>query len=167
MGCCFSSDDDKSSQEQDPDETTRLLRNPVSDADQSRSMFSDSNSSPHYQATQKGDEASTLSRILLQTANNVIDVSAIDTHNLEQQEYFDRVKHYKTRVEMICSNSHRMRSTSTLPNAGAPPHVILSAPPVSLTDIQFITVAAEKASNALKDVKVHHIVDLVVPFGVP
>jgi len=40
------------------------------------------------------DEQSALNKILQQTATNVIDVAALDSHNLEQHEYVERARQY-------------------------------------------------------------------------
>ncbi|XP_064636133.1 ragulator complex protein LAMTOR1-like isoform X2 [Lineus longissimus] len=162
MGCCWSSEKDDNYT--DPSESERRhLIDPVSNNTQN----SDNYAPQSYGATQKGDEQSVLNRILHQAANNVIDVSAIDAHNMEQHEYQDRVKQYKTRVEIVCSSSQRLKRGPTLPNVGVMPQNVLSEPPVSLADIQFVSMTAEKALQAVRQVKVTHKEDLVVPFGVP
>lgn len=46
---------------------------------------------------------------------NVIDVAALDSHNLQQHEYVERMKLYNLRVQQVCSNkknklTHRLKN---------------------------------------------------------
>lgn len=163
MGCCFSNDEDKNQDQES--ERARLLNNPVSDGPTPQQVPSYGSGAP-APSQQKGDEQSALNRILHQTASDVIDVSAIDSHAMEQQEYMDRARQYSSRVSMA-QVGHKFRVGQTLPAGVAAPHTVLSAPPVSQADIHLITSATEQLSKTLKEVKVKHKEDLVVPFGVP
>ncbi|CAH1777414.1 unnamed protein product [Owenia fusiformis] len=170
MGCCQSNEDD-TDYKGEPSSTTRLLGDPVSN-NTPGSAPSDSYGTYGRAQTvqpqvQHNDEQSALSRILNQTANNVIDVAAMDSHAIEQHEYMDRARQYGARVANICNNSQKLRHGPRLPNGIAAPHVVLAARPVSQQDIQLITNAAELASKTLPEVKVKHKEDLVVHFGVP
>ncbi|XP_064608267.1 ragulator complex protein LAMTOR1-like [Liolophura sinensis] len=167
MGCCWSNEDDKYGQSE-PDETTGLLRNPVGTT-QTRPIIGDGLYNPQAaQVPLKGDEQSALSRILHQTASNVIDVAAIDSQQLEHHDYHDRSRQYSNRINMVLNRTGQPKTYKTsLPNGISAPQSVLAAQPISLADVQLITSAAERASKALKDVKVVHKEELVVPFGDP
>jgi hypothetical protein len=163
MGCCYSSDDDKRSQSEDPTERTRLLVN-VAGNTQPRS--SDDVDSRQPGPSQKGDEQSALNRILHQTATSVIDVSALDSHNLEQYEYMDRAKQYSQKLAVAIIKSTSKPKPCLLEDVPAPERV-LTACLTSMGDLHLIIAASEKTAAALKSVKVEHKEDLVVQFGIP
>ncbi|BFZ14586.1 hypothetical protein BsWGS_17625 [Bradybaena similaris] len=92
MGCCHSSDESKDGAAS-ANERTPLLDPNHSDHIQ---QIQGARSGPHYtQHNQRGDEQSEFSRILRQTAINVIDVTSTETHNLEQGELQDRATQYR------------------------------------------------------------------------
>ncbi|XP_072040762.1 ragulator complex protein LAMTOR1-like [Amphiura filiformis] len=162
MGCCFGRDDDKNTQEQDANERTHLLRNPT-DPVPSRPLTSDEFDDQRVNSLKKGDEQSELNRILHRAANNVIDVSAIESHTMEQHEYMDRARAYSSRVAVVVTGPKKTGAKS-LPNGVAIPYSVLSSDPVSLTDINLITLASESAWKAVCNIKVDHKEDLVVQF---
>ena len=46
---------------------------------------------------------------------NVIDVAALDSHNLQQHEYVERMKQYNVRVQQVCASkknklTHRFKN---------------------------------------------------------
>lgn len=166
MGCCFSSDDDKTSQSGDANERTRLLGNPVSN-NQARSSSHDEYGGRHSNSTQKGDEQSAVSRILHQTATNVIDVSALDAHNMEQHEYMDRARQYSQKIASSSSKGYQNDRPVCLLSDVPAVERVLDAESLSIADLQMITTTAEKAAKALQKVKVEHKEDLVVQFGIP
>lgn len=162
MGCCPSCEENK---EDDVDNPNRPLINPIGDGSTSGSGIGYHSTAERSQ--QKGDEQSALNRILQETASSVIDVGALDAQPMDQHEYLDRSKHYSTRLSAWCSSTSRHRGLGPLPAGVAAPLGVLSSQPVTLADVQLITNAAQKVSRSLRDVKVKHKEDLVVPFGVP
>ena len=168
MGCCFSDENSETYQDQDVNETTRLLSDPVSDGP-SRHVPTYTNTPGTTTSHQKGDEQSALNRILHNTANNVIDVGALDAQAMEQHEYMDRARQYSVRLSQAVGSMHSVRAACTrqLPVGVAAPHAVLSQPPVSPSDINLITNTNQNVAKTVKDIKVKHKEDLVVPFGVP
>ncbi|ELU12803.1 hypothetical protein CAPTEDRAFT_164003 [Capitella teleta] len=161
MGCCFSSDKDEDNRNSpQPDERTQLLSDPAREG----SSIPDG----RYEAPQeKGDEQSALNQILQQTARDVIDVAALESQTLEQNEYVDRARLYSNRLAVACANSPRHHGQPHLPVGVAAPQMALAAQPITLADIQLITSASQLCSKTVKEIKVRHKEDLVVPFGVP
>lgn len=131
----------------EPTERTHLLVNPVSVNSNIERTNSDdylcrnSNTLP-----KKTDEQSALNRILQETATNVIDVAALDSHNLQQHEYLERMKQYNARVQQITTNNK-----SKLTNKQQPcllqdipvPEKILSSEPISQDDIKLVNIVCE------------------------
>ncbi|XP_022238614.1 ragulator complex protein LAMTOR1-like isoform X2 [Limulus polyphemus] len=95
MGCCFSSDDDKNSQDGEPNERTTLLGNPVSSSS-SRPTSEDYRRRISYPLSKKAEEAAH-NRILRYVEANLIDISHMNSQ-LEQQEYLDRAHEYSHKI---------------------------------------------------------------------
>uniref|UniRef100_A0A0B6Z6I7 Ragulator complex protein LAMTOR1 n=1 Tax=Arion vulgaris TaxID=1028688 RepID=A0A0B6Z6I7_9EUPU len=166
MGCCFSSDEDEDSTVHNVNERTPLLDPGHSDRTQQNQS---GRPGPIYsQQNQREDEQSEFSRILRQTAINVIDVTSAESSNLEQGELQDRATQYSNRLNMVLSGSGKVHVyRPNLPIGITSPHMTLSAPPVSLSDVHMITSYSEKLANAVKEIKIQHKESLVVAFHVP
>ncbi|GFN81594.1 ragulator complex protein lamtor1 [Plakobranchus ocellatus] len=166
MGCCFSSDEDKDQDVPHTNERTPLLD--PSHADQIQNIQGGRVSRNSVSQNHKGDEQSEFSRILRQTAINVIDVTSSESQNMEQGEMQDRATQYSNRLNMVLSASGKSRVFPPhLPTGITSPQMTLSAPPVSLSDVQLISSFSEKCASAAKEIKIQHKESLVVTFGVP
>lgn len=170
MGCCEScfSADRNEFDEDGPRETDKLI-NPANGQTQPES-FGETHVTPQASSSQhkKGDEQSALSKILQDTASNVIDVAGVEGRGIEQHEYHDKARQYSNRVNMVLSSTGRGKKYRTQLPPGAPSVMTeLSGPPISVADIELIKTAALAAALAVKGIAVDHKEDLVVPFGVP
>ncbi|CAI8004588.1 Ragulator complex protein LAMTOR1 [Geodia barretti] len=151
MGCfqsCMSKDEPDS---QGPTETSRLLPEPT----QPIPTMSDSS---------KTDEESALNRVLQKTANDVIDVTYIEPHSMENAEVSGRTREYRSQVASLRGVS---RPVAKLPPNNQPPAVMLSKELVSPADVRFVTDRSEATAAAVESMEVKHGEPLVVQFAAP
>ncbi|OXU22040.1 hypothetical protein TSAR_001915 [Trichomalopsis sarcophagae] len=164
MGCCYSlCKDDNSQQGGEVNERTHLLVDPVSNNTNIPRVHSDDYVSQYASSVpKKTDEQSALNRILHETAANIIDVGALDSHNLEQHEYLERSRAYAKRIETVGIKVPDV-SYCLLRDIPAPERVLASEP-ITQSDKELITDFMQKSVMALGEVQVEHKEDLVVPF---
>ncbi|KAE8628298.1 hypothetical protein XENTR_v10007442 [Xenopus tropicalis] len=148
MGCCYSGETDTGKGDQG--EREHLLPQSQSLPNKAPNE-SEQNSTNNPSA--RTDEQAMLSRILAKTAQNIIDVSAVESQGMEQHECMDRARQYSTRLAKLSSNLMDWKKVPPLPSLTSQPHQILASDPVPFADIQQIRVDAKE--------------DLVVQFGIP
>ncbi|XP_041438673.1 ragulator complex protein LAMTOR1-like [Xenopus laevis] len=162
MGCCYSGETDTGKGDQR--EREHLLP-------QSHSLPSNkqngSEQNPTNNPSARTDEQAMLSRILAKTAQNIIDVSAVESQGMEQHECMDRARQYSTRLAKLSSNLMDWKNVPPLPSLTSQPHQILASDPVPFTDIQQVSKIAAYAFSALSQIRVDAKEDLVVQFGIP
>lgn len=112
----------------------------------------------------KTDEESALNRVLQRTANDVIDVTYVEPHSIENAEVRGRTRDYHAQVASMRGVS---RQATKLPNSNQPPQVLLSKELVSPTDLRFIADRAEAAASAVRSMEIKHGEPLVVQFAAP
>ncbi|XP_065833234.1 ragulator complex protein LAMTOR1-like isoform X2 [Oscarella lobularis] len=161
MGNCCDGGDQVDPSEAEPNEKSKLMRNPVTPQSPTREEFDGPSTSSLTRST---DEQSALSRILHQTATNVIDVTTVEPHSIEQQEYMDKTRQYRSRVSSLTGRLHYGQAVR-LPETNMSPYEVLIKPVVSPSDVKFIEGAATCASEAVSKIEVKHTEPLVVPFG--
>uniref|UniRef100_A0A6B2EEY6 Ragulator complex protein LAMTOR1 n=1 Tax=Phlebotomus kandelakii TaxID=1109342 RepID=A0A6B2EEY6_9DIPT len=163
---CFNCQENHLNQRSEPNERSHLLIDPVSNSPAVRPVTDDF-TSEYPSSLPKKDEQTALSRIVQETASNIIDVAAMDMHNLEPQEYSDRVKLYSHRLAQQWSNVNHPRTgprglLQDIPN----PEEILSATPISVADLQMMRSTAQMVNAAVTDIQVEHTEELIVPFRI-
>lgn len=70
--------------------------------------------------------------------SNVIDVAALESHNLEHHEYLDRVKHYTQKLQSVSRWTPPRRPPCLLVDIPAP-EKLLAAEPLTKQDLQLVS----------------------------
>ena len=165
MGSCCSTEDADGSDAGDVNERTALL------AEQQRLTGSgESGVEPPPEATPRpgetrtrGDGETLLDGILQDMAASVIDVAAVDTPNLEQQDYVERCRQYSGALARLSAPTPQPPAVQDVPPALA--QRLLSEPPVRPEDLQRARQTAERLLEAVRAVQVAPGESLVIPFG--
>lgn len=162
MGCAFCKDPNqgKNQNPDNPDETSRLLNHQHSPSP--TKPIVDENNFHSTNAITKTDEQSQLSRILHKTAQNIIDVSAIEPHSMERSEYIDKMRQYLEKTTNVDFSFNKPKPLSAVTHA---PLNVLLAPSISSSDIKLITEASRNVSVALTQAKISCPDSLVENFG--
>lgn len=72
---------------------------------------------------------------------NVIDVAALDSHNLQQHEYLERMKLYNQRLQQLCAtNKVQSKGRTSILQDVPNPEKILNSDPATLDDIKLVSV---------------------------
>ncbi|XP_060032889.1 ragulator complex protein LAMTOR1 isoform X1 [Erinaceus europaeus] len=129
MGCCYSSENEDSDQDQEE----RKLLLPSSPPTKALN-----GAEPNYHSlpSARTDEQALLSSILAKTASNIIDVSAADSQGMEQHEYMDRARQYSTRLAVLSSSLTHWKKLPPLPSLTSQPHQVLASEPIPFSDLQ-------------------------------
>ncbi|XP_058985099.1 uncharacterized protein LOC101895836 isoform X1 [Musca domestica] len=164
---CLHCNDDLTNQGYDPSERTHLLSDTVNNSPALRRTNSENISSDCQSVPKKDDQQNALCRLVQNTAINMIDVGAMDSHNLEHQECDVRIKLYSHRLQQQWSNiqSPSKRVKGILKDIPKPDvYLTLSVNP---EDINQMTAAIERVHRALANIKIDHKEAIVVPFRIP
>lgn len=152
MGCAFCKDPNNGKQQDSDyaDERSRLL-----DHNHTKSPtgpINDGGDTAVVSSMTKTDEQSILSRILHKTAQNIIDVSAIEPHSMERSEYMDKMRNYLEKTSS--SEFHVPKTKLNLSSVTHAPMNVLLAEPINATDIKLITDSSVAVAAALSQINV-------------
>ncbi|XP_067944333.1 ragulator complex protein LAMTOR1-like [Watersipora subatra] len=160
MGCCESAE--PKSLDEPTNETEPLLGGGRSSLESSGHGQAIGDSSGYQQ---RSDEQSALSRILQETSNNLIDISAQSLADVtEETEAQFKVKQYSSRINTVRVPLH---SKLGLGSGRSKALNILAEPLIPLSDLDLVTQAAQRTPQCMSQVCVHHKEDLIVHFGAP
>ena len=165
MGGCCSTESAPGSDAGEVTERTALL------AEQQRLAGSgESGAEPPAEATPRtgetrtrGDGETLLDGILQDMAASVIDVAAVDTPNLEQQDYVERCRHYSGALARLSAPPPRPLAVQDVPPALA--QRLLAEPPVRPDDLRQARQTTERLVEAVRSIQVLPGESLVIPFG--
>lgn len=160
MGCCCSSEDEPDGQRQASERDPLLGGSSAPIANGQRPVDDIHNSSTG--PISKTDEQALLSRILHQTAHDVIDVSSIEPHSIERTEYMERSRQYMAKLSGV--NNSNIQSATELPAGVKVPQLVLASEPVPQSDVAFVIRAAKGADASLSGFHVEPRDALVVEF---
>ncbi|XP_013115942.1 uncharacterized protein LOC106093436 [Stomoxys calcitrans] len=164
---CLHCNEDITSQGYEPSERTHLLSDTANNSPALRRANSDTIAADCNPSLPKKDDQNALCRLVQNTAINMIDVGAMDSHNLEHQECDVRIKLYSHRLQQQWSNvQNPSKSPQGILKDVPKPELYL---PLSVhpDDIMQINAAIEKVHLALSAFKVDHKEAIVVPFRIP
>lgn len=167
---CFRCKEDTTHQNSETNERTHLLQHPTNSSPTVIANNGDLSRDNQNSVPQK-NESNALNRIVQDFATNIIDVAAMDAHNLEPQELNDRIRMYSHKLSQQWGNLQEDSTCVTngllkdIPSSEA--ERLLSAIPILDADLHLIRNFTQKSYVALNDIKVKHKEDLVVPFCIP
>ncbi|XP_076360044.1 ragulator complex protein LAMTOR1-like isoform X2 [Tachypleus tridentatus] len=191
MGCCFScGDDDESSQHEDPNERTTLLSKPLEESSE-RTTLSNPLEKPSEEKTtlsnptsgstslgpsegytripyvlSEKDKQILLDRLLQEVHEKMVNVTDTPYIPLGQKEFMDRARQYRREVASnVVDFTHPEKPPVFVdfetPEAG------LSVAPIPQKDLKLLNEACDNVLMAVKEIKVEHREDLVVPYVAP
>lgn len=165
--CCLPS------KKEDPtSERARILDNPVDDtlsSDYSPQGDNYNSFNSNYGSVADSglrQEQNQLNRTLHKMANQVIDVTSVDTSHVEQSEYMERQRIYQNKLPLLRTPHLRSTPTQNVRRKKAPDAVKFNFDPISEEDLNLINEFSEKSARAVKQgFVIKSDEDLVVQFN--
>ncbi|KAH8379352.1 hypothetical protein KR009_004344 [Drosophila setifemur] len=154
-------------QPNEPNERTHLLVDPVNHSPALRRSNSDGLSNDYAHSLPKKDDQTALSRLVQNTAINMINVGAMDCHSLEHQEYTDRIRLYSQRLHQQWNNVQHPSIAMKGLLKDVPSHQFYLAKPILAEDTAQMKLFNEKALISVSNIQIDHKEAVVVPFRIP
>ncbi|XP_017137424.1 uncharacterized protein LOC108152530 [Drosophila miranda] len=164
---CLHCAEDVGAQNIEPNERTHLLVDPVNHSPALRRSNSDGLSNDYSHSLPKKDDQTALSRLVQNTAINMINVGAMDCHSLEHQEYTDRIKTYSQRLHELWNNVQHPNITRKGLLKDVPSHQFYITKPIYAKDTLQMKLFIEKALIGVNQIQIDHKEAVVVPFQIP
>ncbi|XP_064544868.1 uncharacterized protein Lamtor1 [Drosophila montana] len=164
---CWHCTDDLGSQGIEPSERTHLLADSVNQSPALRRSNSADLSNDCSQSLPKKDDQNALSRLVQNTAINMINVGALDSHTLEHQEYTDRIKLYSQRLQQQWNN---IQHPGVMPKGllkDVPNHHTCLSKAIYPDDTAQMRIFIEKSHAGVLGIQIDHREAVVVPFQIP
>ncbi|XP_032309161.1 uncharacterized protein LOC116655409 [Drosophila ananassae] len=155
---CWQCTEDTGAQPNESNDRTHLLVDPVNHSPAFRRSNSDGLSNDYAHSLPKKDDQTALSRLVQNTAINMINVGAMDCHSLEHQEYTDRIRLYSQRLHQQWNNVQHPSVILKGLLKDVPSHQFYLAKPLYAEDSAQMKAFIEKA---------HVSEAVVVPFRIP
>ncbi|EDV98002.1 uncharacterized protein LOC6557622 isoform X1 [Drosophila grimshawi] len=163
---CWNCTDDLSSQGIEPSERTHLLADSVNQSPALRRSNSADLSNDYSQSLPKKDDQNALSRLVQNTAINMINVGALESHTLEHQEYTDRIKLYSQRLQQQWNNIQHPGVVLKGLLKDVPNQSYLSKC-INPDDTAQMKMFIHKSQSAVLGIQIDHRDAVVVPFHIP
>ncbi|XP_068148591.1 ragulator complex protein LAMTOR1 [Drosophila tropicalis] len=164
---CWQCNEDLGTQGIEPTERTHLLADTENHSPALRRSNSVDLNNDYSQSLPKKDDQNALSRLVQNTAINMINVSAMDCQNLEHQEYTDRIKLYSQRMQQIWNNVQHPGVAVKGLLKDVPNHQFYASKPIFLEDTNQMKWLIEKSHGAVLEIQIDHKESVVVPFRIP
>ncbi|XP_001956454.2 uncharacterized protein LOC6507841 [Drosophila ananassae] len=164
---CWQCTEDTGAQPNEPNERTHLLVDPVNHSPALRRSNSDGLSNDYAHSLPKKDDQTALSRLVQNTAINMINVGAMDCHSLEHQEYTDRIRLYSQRLHQQWNNVQHPSVILKGLLKDVPSHQFYLAKPLYAEDTAQMKAFIEKAHVSVSHIQIDHKEAVVVPFRIP
>ncbi|KAH8405415.1 hypothetical protein KR222_011525 [Zaprionus bogoriensis] len=161
---CWHCTDDLESQGIEPSERTHLLADSVNQSPALRRSNSADLSNDYSQSLPKKDDQNALSRLVQNTAINMINVGAMDSHNLEPQEYTDRIKLYSQRLQQQWNNVQHPSVVLKGLLKDVPNHQYYASKGINSDDTAQMKMFMKKSQAGFLGIQIDHKEAVVVPF---